>query len=165
MLDSWEEYTFLAMLLTVFALASLTRDSRLHVGVLTLLAGWFVSIVSVNLVAFVPTLLVWVIVNIVVMYVFLQLHYRREDEEREPQDFNTNCWNCLSGVSGTESGPQTAAQAESGSASTQVAGESPPMKNAAPHSSEFMFPAPRLRAVSRLGFGDDQGGEERRNSC
>ncbi|WP_306252944.1 hypothetical protein [Parvularcula sp. IMCC14364] len=84
MLDSWEEYTFLAMLLTVFALASLTRDSRLHVGVLTLLAGWFVSIVSVNLVAFVPTLLVWVIVNIVVMYVFLQLHYRREDEEREP---------------------------------------------------------------------------------
>ncbi|MCI5046800.1 MAG: hypothetical protein MRY59_04805 [Aquisalinus sp.] len=84
MLDSWEEYTFLVMMLSAFGLAALTKDSRLHIGVLTLLAAWFVSIVFVNLVEFIPTLLVWVIVNFAVMYVFLQLHFRREGEDREP---------------------------------------------------------------------------------
>ena len=83
-LNSWEEYVFLGLFLSCFALAFLTRDDRIHVGTITLLGSWVASMLMKHYVPMVPYIVGEVGINLTVLYIFMQLHFKREGEEREP---------------------------------------------------------------------------------
>ena len=83
MLDSWQHFVFLGLVSTALLLAFFAVDWRVRAGAVTLLASWVISQLMSAL-AILPWIASEITINIVVFYIFLQLHFRREEEEREP---------------------------------------------------------------------------------
>ncbi len=83
MLDTWQDFTFLGLVSAALVLATFALDWRVRAGCVTLLGAWVASQLLSALAIF-PWIASEIAINIVVFYVFLQLHFRREGEEREP---------------------------------------------------------------------------------
>ncbi|MCI5044107.1 MAG: hypothetical protein MRY72_05365 [Aquisalinus sp.] len=84
MINTWEEYAYFGLLFSCFIFAILTADRRIHIGSITVLTAWTASILVREFLDIVPWILSEVIINLAVFYVFLQLHFKQNDEEREP---------------------------------------------------------------------------------
>ena len=84
MLNTWEEYTFLVLVLSAFALAIASGDNRVRIGAVTLLGAWVLSEILLHFVLFIPYVVSFIGVNIAVFYVFLQLHFWADGEESGP---------------------------------------------------------------------------------
>ncbi len=85
MLKNWEEYTFLALTIISLLLSFLAKAWRLRVGVFTLLSVWVYGQISSYFIRYLPLYMPSeIMVNFIVFYVFIQLHFKREGEDHEP---------------------------------------------------------------------------------
>lgn len=84
MFGSWVSVLFLTLMTACVVLAWLVRDWRMTVGVLTLVLTWSASLLIRYNFGSPPPLLAEVMINLVVIYVFFQLHFWAEGEEMGP---------------------------------------------------------------------------------
>lgn len=75
---------FLALMVTLVISASLVRDRRIHIAVLAIIFSWVTSNVIHMIIADYSPLLVEIIINIALIYIFFQLHFWPEGENSGP---------------------------------------------------------------------------------
>ncbi|GGC96663.1 hypothetical protein [Aquisalinus flavus] len=75
---------FLVLMVTLIVSAWLVKDRRIHIGVLAIVFSWVTSNVIHMIISDYSPLLVEIIINIALIYIFFQLHFWPEGENSGP---------------------------------------------------------------------------------
>lgn len=79
------EFVFLLLAAALAGLTFLSHDWRIRTGSITMVTAWVGSIVHDRIfIGLVPDIAFEGIANLAVFYIFLQLHFRQDDEIEEP---------------------------------------------------------------------------------